>query len=68
MMGDDLWWKKTDTDADTDTNTDSDTDTDTDTNADGGRVIIGEVSLQKSFPHSGRMCRCASFFIFKCQK
>ena len=24
---------------------------------DGGRVIMGEVSLQKSFPYSGRMCR-----------
>ena len=23
---------------------------------DGGREIMGEVSLQKSFPYSGRMC------------
>ena len=26
-----------------------------------GSVIMGEDSLQKSFPHSGRMCRCAPF-------
>ena len=25
-------------------------------------LIIGEVSLQKSFPYSGSMCRCVSFF------
>ena len=68
MMEDDLWWKTTDNDADTYTDTDTDTDndtntdTDTDTNTDGGRLIIGEVSLQKSFPYSGHMSRCASFF------
>ena len=52
----------TDTDFDTvmntDTHTDTDTeiDTDNDTNTDGGRVIMDEVSLQKSFPYSDRMC------------
>ena len=61
----DLWWKTTDTDTntDTDTDTDTDSDTDTDTNTDGRRVIMGKVSLQKSFPYSGRMCRYASFFL-----
>ena len=24
---------------------------------------MGEVSLQKGFPYSGRMCRCAPFFL-----
>ena len=32
------------------TDYDTDTDTDNDTNTDWGRVIMGEVSVQKSFP------------------
>ena len=59
-------WNDTFTDTNTgtytDTYTNTDANADTNTNTDGGRVIIGEVSLQKSFPYSGRMSRCASFF------
>ena len=54
-MEDDLWWKTTlngDADTDADTETDTDTDTENDTNTYGGRVIMGEVSPQKSFPYS----------------
>ena len=72
-MEDDLWLKtpmngdawctdndiNTDTDADANTNTDTNIDTDTNTN--GWKVIMDEVSLQKNFPYSGRMCCCAPF-------
>ena len=60
-------------DTNTDTNTDSDTntntDTDTDTNTDGG-MIMGEVSLQKSYPYwkahgAGQIQLCCIFFL-KC--
>ena len=51
----------TNTDTHTDTDTDTDTYTDTDTNTDGGRVIMGEVSLQKSFPYSRRNAAACNF-------
>ena len=53
-------WNDTFTDTNTgtytDTYTNTDANADTNTNTDGGRVIIGEVSLQKSFLYSGCMC------------
>ena len=51
MMGDDLWWKKTDTDADTDTNT----------NTDGGGWLLVKFPFKRVFP-TAAVCAAVRHF------
>ena len=58
-MGDDLWWKMTDTDADTDTYTN--------TNTDGGGWFLVKFPFKRVFPTAAVCAAVRTVYSVQCQ-